>query len=67
MKRYLVFGITAYYPNGGWGDFVSSHVTLDEALAAARAWKELIKSENAWADIIDLQTEEEITPEEYNQ
>lgn len=32
MKRFLVFCIGWYYPNGGLGDFDKSFATLDEAI-----------------------------------
>lgn len=31
MKRYLLFGYSDYYPDGGWHDFIESFDTLDEA------------------------------------
>jgi hypothetical protein len=32
MKRYLLFCFDGYYPSGGWGDFVGTFDTIEEAL-----------------------------------
>lgn len=31
MKRYLLFVMDNYYPNGGWSDFADSFDTIQEA------------------------------------
>lgn len=31
MRRYWLFGGGAYYPSGGFGDFIASYSYLDEA------------------------------------
>ena len=36
MKRYLLFCMESYYPNGGWDDFVGSYDTVEEARTDAR-------------------------------
>lgn len=46
VKRFLVFMYEPYYPSGGWGDFVGSYDTAEDAEKA-----------HPYADdIIDLQT-----------
>lgn len=35
MKQFLLFAGNVYYPNGGWGDFVASFDSLQEAKDAA--------------------------------
>jgi len=32
LKRYLVFAYDNYYPAGGWGDFMGSFDTIEEAI-----------------------------------
>jgi hypothetical protein len=51
MKRYLVFAGDNYYPSGGAFDFVSALATLEEATAAANAFK--MRSD--WAHVFDMQ------------
>ena len=52
-KRYLVFGYDAYYPMGGWNDFIGVYETLEEA-------KENTKNTNDnkcdFYDIVDIET-----------
>ena len=36
MKRFLVFGGEDYYPHGGWGDFIDSFDTIEEAKSCAQ-------------------------------
>lgn len=33
MKPYLLFAGLSYYPRGGWGDYIGSADSIDEALA----------------------------------
>ncbi len=40
MKRYILFCFSAYYPTGGWNDFVGAYDTVEEALAADRSGTE---------------------------
>lgn len=54
VKRYIVFGSAAYYPSGGWGDFVNSFDTEAEAIICADNLKGL------HPEIIDLETGEDI-------
>jgi hypothetical protein len=51
MTRYALFKMSAYYPLGGWQDFVSAHDTIDEAVSAVG---ELSAMEGA--HIVDLTT-----------
>jgi hypothetical protein len=46
VKRFAVFSGDQYYPDGGWGDFKSSHDTLDEAKSE--------KTRGDWWHIVDL-------------
>lgn len=36
MKKYLLFGITNWYPQGGWDDFEVDFDSLDEAINAGK-------------------------------
>jgi len=49
MKPYLVFAGEQYYPRGGWGDFVGSADTMDEALA-------LVPKDADWHHIVHEQS-----------
>lgn len=40
MSRYLLFGYDAYYPGGGWNDFISAHDTIQAAKTHAVASKD---------------------------
>lgn len=57
LKRYLTFSYDAYYPGGGWSDFVSSHDTIDEAMAAGRA------KGRDYVEVIDLHSGEQVADE----
>jgi hypothetical protein len=54
MKRYLVFFGQAYYPSGGWADFIGDFDDIEEA--KRKAEKE-VKARgsyvDAWAQVID--------------
>lgn len=54
MKRYLVFGGTNYYPEGGWDDFFGSADSMLEAVTMVA--KEMIGDE--WWQIVDTTTGE---------
>lgn len=54
VKRYAVFCYAAYYPGGGWTDFVNSFDVLEEAINCADAHK----YENK--EVINLETGEDI-------
>lgn len=56
LKRYLVLAGYHYYPSGGWGDFVDSFETIDEAEAHAK--KEAPRRERHWWHIVDSATGE---------
>lgn len=55
MKRYLLFGGEWYYPSGGWGDFVDSFDTKEQAFEVAKSSQ---FSYLEWCHIIDSQTGE---------
>lgn len=61
LSRYLLFAGDAYYPSGGWNDFVSASVNLDPLKAKAVELLELGHSYKRgganWAHIIDTQTD----------
>lgn len=52
MNRFLLFYDVAYYPTGGWGDFVSAHKTVGSAKVAA----DKAQSMWEWAHIVDAKT-----------
>ncbi|GJL93068.1 hypothetical protein [Hyphococcus sp.] len=54
MKRYALFAYDAFYPAGGWGDFVNAFDTAEEAFKAAT------KTKREYSEVIDLHTGEEI-------
>lgn len=59
MNRYLLFGYDAYYPSGGWNDFISSWKSLEAAQNALReeiANNKYPKSD--YYDIVDLEKNE---------
>lgn len=54
MKRYLVFGGSRYYPEGGWEDFKGSFDTVDECVKPTDE-----DGESFWIDwwhVVDSQT-----------
>lgn len=59
IGRFALFMFDDHYPGGGWGDFVSSHETIDEAVAAAKAARH-----QDIRQIIDLTTGDDVTPRE---
>lgn len=57
MKRYLLFGIVGYYPQGGWDDLLGMYDTLDEAKAAIEEDKEKGLYQSCdWYQIVDSHT-----------
>lgn len=54
LKRYLMFAGSEYYPAGGWGDFVDSYDTIDEAKAA------MSPRHHDWYGLTDSETGEEL-------
>ena len=53
-KRYILFAGEAYYPAGGWDDYIASFETLEEAKAAE---KEKMKGyQYDWSHVVDLHT-----------
>lgn len=59
MKRFLHFSGIPHEPDGGWGDFVGSHDTLESAVLSAE--QEVSNAgENWWGwwHIVDLQSEQ---------
>lgn len=55
VKRFMVFGNESYYPSGGWGDFVNSFDTLEEAITCADDF--MMKKH---PEIVDLETGQDI-------
>jgi len=55
MKRYLLFAGDTYYPSGGAYDFVSSHDTIEEAMAVHDPSKYTYSG--GWANIFDTHIE----------
>ena len=56
MKRYLVFGGAAYYPGGGWSDFVGAFDSLEEAQKTVleRTAGRPLERKLDWTQIVDL-------------
>lgn len=54
MKRFLLFAGDAYYPRGGWGDFVGSFDTEVEAIAEAA------KIGGDWYHVVDAEIGQEV-------
>lgn len=48
--KYLIFAGDCYYPYGGWGDYVGSAGTLEDALTTAANHK------GDWWQIVDAET-----------
>lgn len=57
MKRFLVFAGDNYYPAGGWGDYVDSYESAEEAHMAAA------KQGYDWSHVVDLELGEEVDSE----
>ncbi len=53
MPRFLVFGYDSYYPTGGWGDFLFSAKTEQDARSRIREYG---RHFDHW-EIVDLETE----------
>lgn len=51
IKRFLLFAGDTYYPNGGWGDFIASFETKEDAIEAER----MARARNSWSHLIDLE------------
>ncbi len=51
MKRYLVFACEAFYPSGGWEDFIAD---FDDKEAAEASVLAATKS-RSWGHIVDLE------------
>ncbi len=58
-KRYLLFGGSEYYPEGGMLDFISDHDTVEEALDAELKWSKNYGKESGadgvWSHIWDME------------
>ena len=54
MTRYLVFAGAAYYPMGGWGDFVAGFDSYEEACNRMQAeFSEYSYSCDPWGEVVD--------------
>lgn len=49
MRRYVLFGSSRHYPEGGWNDFVQDFDSESEAVAAG---KELVAWHDEWMDLL---------------
>lgn len=58
MKKFILFKVDQYYPNGGWHDFYDSYDTLDEARAAGNVFRDYYSSYH----IVNTETWEMIKP-----
>ncbi len=54
MQRFLVFAGDAYYPSGGWKDFVGSYDSADRALGIAEG---IARETFKWAHVFDTETQ----------
>lgn len=54
MNRYLSFFGNNFYPNGGMGDFISSHDNLKDAKAAVETQDLLKATTSTWGHVYDL-------------
>ena len=57
MKRYLVFGGSAYYPDGGWDDFLLDTSNLEEATNKV---DEYCKNSSTWAHVADSKVKKKV-------
>lgn len=53
MKQFLLFGGDTYYPSGGWGDFIQSFNTNEEAQIAANLLHHAQQLQ--WYHIVDIE------------
>jgi hypothetical protein len=53
MKKFLLFGGYTYYPNGGWGDFINSFDTLEEAKEVIIKPAESFETKEDWYHVVD--------------
>jgi len=58
MKRYLVFGGSQYYPDGGWDDFKESFNNKEAAILHARECEG--EWDYSWSQVIDTETGKEL-------
>ena len=61
-RRYCLFAGPEDNPAGGWGDFVESFATLEDAIARGKAFTG--GDHNKWFSVIDLETGEERATDE---
>jgi hypothetical protein len=60
LKRFLLFAGVAYYPMGGWEDFIDSFDTLEEAVACGK----LRQQRREWWHVVDLEKGEVVDDDE---
>ena len=54
MRRFLLFAYDAYYPSGGWSDFLDSYDTAAEAFA--------VPVSADFRQVVDTETMDEVEP-----
>lgn len=64
MKRYLLFGGSTYYPEGGWADFRGAFDSIEEAVDYVLT---LSKYYREWWHVIDTHTMKLVRHEGYNE
>ena len=55
MKKFMLFGYDAYYPSGGWGDFMGDFDNVEDA----RAHIDKQKCRRDDYDLINTETKED--------
>ena len=48
MDRFMLFGGMAYYPCGGWQDYIGSYPSLGKALEKGNGWEIQLSPRGAW-------------------
>lgn len=54
MKQYLLFAGDNYYPSGGWGDFIKSFESLEDAKEVGAKYS----GNFTWWHVVDVNTGE---------
>lgn len=58
MKKFLVFAGYAYYPAGGWDDFVGDADSLEEAKTLARDTVSKYETSKPWWHVADTEAKQ---------
>lgn len=66
LKRYALFGYDAYYPGGGWSDFIDSFDTFVSVKKARENGRDKYPYNRDYYELIDLYNGQEIDEKEWS-